>query len=156
LKAAAPSEGKEDASKKEKKGSNKNDVATFSRSPEKPTDASNVVHLGGDIFAELAEIWARPWADDEAVDRMAFAKALREGTDAAEIVEAAKAWVAAADAPRFLQPLHKWLNGRGWEKVPPPRRCRRHHGQSMGDYMREEIKVERGPIIYYDTMEVAS
>ena len=119
------------------------------------TGASNVVHLGADTFAELAEIWARPWADDEAVDRMAFAKALREGADPAEIVEGAKAWVAAADEPRYLQPLHKWLNARLWLEVPPTRR-RRHRGQSMGDYMREQIEVEQPPIIRYETFEVAS
>ena len=37
------------------------------------------------------------------------------------------------------------------------RRCRQHaaptsHGQSMGDYMREQIKVERGPVIRYDSI----
>jgi hypothetical protein len=167
LKGAAPSFEEEDASKKEnpcntendarfsEKGGEKNVVTTFSRSPETSADASNVVVLGADTFAELAEIWARPWADDEAVDRMAFAKALREGADPAEIVEAAKCWAAAADAPRYLQPLAKWLNGRGWEKAPPTRR-RRHHGQSMGDYMREQIKAEQPPIIRYETLEVAS
>jgi hypothetical protein len=39
--------------------------------------------------------------------------------------------------------------------VPPTRR-RRHRGQSMGDFMREQIKVERGPVLYYDSIEVAS
>jgi hypothetical protein len=152
IEGAAPSFEEEEASKE----THLHLVANENPGDRKPTDASNVVHLGAEPFAELAEIWARPWADDEAVDRMAFAKALREGADPAEIVEAAKCWVAAADEPRFLQPLAKWLNARRWLKVPPTRRRRRSHGMSMGDIMREAIKVERGPVLYYENMEVAS
>lgn len=48
------------------------------------------------------------------------------------IIAAAKAWVAAADAPRFLPPLAKWLGARGWEKPPPKRHkqknARRYYG----------------------------
>jgi hypothetical protein len=72
-------------------------------------------------------------------------------------MEAAKVWVVAADAPRFLQPLAKWLNGHGWLKVPPTRRQQRQRrGMSMGDYMREAIQVEQPPIIRYETFEVVS
>ena len=41
------------------------------------------------------------------------------------ILTAARAWVAAADAPRFLPPLTKWLAARGWEKDPPKKPGRR-------------------------------
>jgi hypothetical protein len=33
------------------------------------------------------------------------------------ILAGAKAWVKAADAPRFLQKLSAWLADRGWEKA---------------------------------------
>jgi hypothetical protein len=74
-------------------------------------------------FETLQAVWARPWCDDERADRAAFDKACREA-DAADIIEAAKTWAAAADAARFLPPLAKWLNSRGWLKVPPARRQR--------------------------------
>src|SRR5262245_1149096 len=68
--------------------------------------------IGGDIvpisadFETLQSIWQRPWPDDEHADRAAFARACREA-DPAEIIEAAKTWAAAIDAPRYLQPLAK-------------------------------------------------
>jgi hypothetical protein len=34
------------------------------------------------------------------------------------ILDAARAHVAVADAPRFLKPLAVWLDRRGWEAVP--------------------------------------
>jgi len=74
-------------------------------------------------FEALQTIWQRPWCDDERADRAAFIEACREA-DPSEIIEAAKTWVAAADAPRYLPPLAKWLNGRGWLKVPSSRRQR--------------------------------
>jgi hypothetical protein len=77
-------------------------------------------------FDELREIWRRPWADDDAADRRAFEVACREVAPD-DIIEAATAWVAAADAPRFLPPLCRWLAARGWEK-PPPMKARRSHG----------------------------
>ena len=45
------------------------------------------------------------------------------GPDA--ILAAAKAWVAAADEPRFIPGLPKWLANRGWEKPPPSKRVPR-------------------------------
>jgi hypothetical protein len=38
------------------------------------------------------------------------------------IIEAAKRWVEAADAPRFLPPLVKWLSAGGWNNDPPQKR----------------------------------
>src|SRR5262249_598809 len=77
-------------------------------------------------FGELREIWRRPWPDDDAADQRAFERACREAAPD-EIIEAAVQWVAAADAPRFLPPLARWLANRGWEK-PPPTKARRAHG----------------------------
>ena len=72
-------------------------------------------------FSELREIWRRPWADDVAADQRAFEVACREVAPE-DIIVAASAWVAAADAPRFLPPLAKWLASRGWEKPPPTKK----------------------------------
>jgi hypothetical protein len=69
----------------------------------------------------LQAIWARPWPDDEADDRRAFSKACALA-EPDVIIAAASAWVAAADAPRYLPPLGKWLDGHGWEKPPPTRK----------------------------------
>jgi hypothetical protein len=90
-------------------------------------------------FGELREIWRRPWPDDDAADLRAFEAACREVTPD-EIIEAAAAWVAAADAPRFLPPLSKWLANRGWEK-PPPMKARRSHGNG-----RRHNGDGRGPV----------
>jgi hypothetical protein len=77
-------------------------------------------------FDELRAIWARPWADDVAADQRAFEMACRRSRPD-DIIAAAVAWVAAADARRFLPPLARWLANRGWEK-PPPMKARRSHG----------------------------
>jgi hypothetical protein len=78
-------------------------------------------------WLELCEIWQRPWPDDPKAGQRAFEAACQETTPEV-IIEAAQAWVAAADAPRFLQPLAKWLDGRGWEKEPPKRKARGRNG----------------------------
>jgi len=49
----------------------------------------------------LRALWARPWCDDQIMDRRAFAAACQEVAPQV-IVEAARAWVEATDAPRFL------------------------------------------------------
>ena len=76
---------------------------------------------GKERFSELRAVWARPWADDDAADQRAFEAACREVAPKA-IIAAAAAHVAAADAPRFLPPLAKWLASRGWEKPPPTKK----------------------------------
>jgi hypothetical protein len=70
---------------------------------------NRTVSTRSDEFETLQAIWARPWCDDEGADRAAFTNACRDA-DPSEIIEAARCWAAAADAPRFLQPLAKWLN----------------------------------------------
>lgn len=85
-----------------------------------------------DAFAMLRAVWPRPWLDDERADREAFAKACREVTPEA-IIEAATAWAQAADAPRFLPVLAKWLAARGWEK-PPPEARRRQKMEARGQH----------------------
>jgi hypothetical protein len=78
-------------------------------------------------WRELRALWDRGWASDDtpkaqAIARQAFAKACREIDDPADIIEAAKTYVAAADAPRFLPALPQWLAARGWETPPPTKR----------------------------------
>jgi hypothetical protein len=84
----------------------------------------------------LRAIWQRGWPADDAPDAVAsagraFAQACREGVDTADILEGAKTWVAAADAPRFLPPLAKWLASHGWEKPPPKRSRARGNGKAQ-------------------------
>jgi hypothetical protein len=55
-------------------------------------------------YQQLRAAWPRPFADDDAADRRAFAEA-RAVASFEEIMAGASAWAAAADAPRFLQPL---------------------------------------------------
>jgi hypothetical protein len=79
-------------------------------------------------FAELTAIYRRPWPDDPREERRAWEGALAAGADPAEIVEAARAWVEAADAPRFLPALAKWLDAESWRKPPPAKRAQRRSG----------------------------
>ncbi len=86
---------------------------------------------------ELLESWQRGWAADEtakalAVARNAFATAC-ELAEPAAILAAAKAWIAAADAPRYLPPLPQWLAARGWQKPPPAKRRGRGRGGGRRD-----------------------
>jgi len=77
-----------------------------------------------DRFADLREIWNREyWQEDRLRDRRAFITACRKA-EPDIIIEAAKLRVAAADAPRYLPPLWKWLDDDGWLKTPPQRRQR--------------------------------
>ena len=87
-------------------------------------------------FDVLAAIWQRPWPDDERESRKAFVEACREA-DPEKIIEGARAWVAAADDPRYLKPLPKWLAARLWEKAPPTKRQKHNKHRSLGDAMRE-------------------
>ena len=79
-------------------------------------------------WRDLRAIWNRGWAGDNAPRALAVARCAFE--DACEraapevIVEAAKAWRAAADAPRYLPKLAEWLNADGWRTAPPPKRAR--------------------------------
>jgi hypothetical protein len=68
-------------------------------------------------FATLRAAWPRPWLDDEAADRAAFAKVQSYAT-AEKIIASAQRWAAAVE-PRYLPSLAKWLGGRCWEKPPP-------------------------------------
>jgi len=74
-------------------------------------------------WRELRAVWDRGWASDDtpkalAIGKQAFAKAC-ELAAPGEILEAARTWIAAADAPRYLPPLPQWLAAQGWEKPPP-------------------------------------
>jgi hypothetical protein len=91
-------------------------------------------------FAALRAAWPRPFADDEAADRRAFAEA-RQHASLEEIIAGAHAWAAAADAPRFLQPLAKFPNGRCWQK-PPPQRGRALVGKPNRQPYRNGNKVD--------------
>jgi hypothetical protein len=93
--------------------------------------SSRVPLLQERSWRDLRTVWARPWPDDERADREAFTLACREVAPE-DIIEAARTWVAAADAPRFLPTLAKWLAGRGWEKPPPQRKAARGGGRRNG------------------------
>lgn len=110
-------------------------------------------------FAQLTAIWQRGWLDDddERAAHKKFAEACQHD-EPEKILAGARAWVAAADAPRFLKPLSKWLAARGWEKSPPAKRHhqKHNHGRSLADAMREAGERrntearERGVIHYKD------
>jgi hypothetical protein len=87
-------------------------------------------------FAELRAVWRRGHLADDtpkavAIARAAYAKAIGEGAQPEEIVEVAKLWVAAADAPRFLTPLPTWLETRGW--LHPPQQQSRTSERARGN-----------------------
>lgn len=98
---------------------------------EEDQDSLAESHTHGGTFENLQAIWQRPWPDNEHAGRQAF-DAARQDVAPADIVEAAKTWVAAVE-PRYLPSLAKWLAGRGWEKPPPqkasrkPKKGRRHN-----------------------------
>jgi hypothetical protein len=72
-------------------------------------------------FEELRAIYDRGHLDDDEAAREAFERACQRGAEPEEIIEGARVWVAAADAPRFLKPLDVWLDRQGWTKSPPQR-----------------------------------
>jgi hypothetical protein len=78
----------------------------------------------GLAFAELRALWQRDWlSDDEpravAAQRRAYRAAIQGGATHDEIMDGARAWVAAADKPRFLVKLVDFLTVEGWTKPPP-------------------------------------
>ena len=82
----------------------------------------------GDL--QLEQIWSvRPWIDvDHAEAWRAYEAATRE-VDPAAMLAAARTWVEAADAPRYLPSLAKWLSAKGWQKAPPQPIRRERAGQ---------------------------
>jgi helix-turn-helix protein len=96
------------------------------------SDVSSDGEKEDSAFRDLRALWRRGWASDDepkaqAIARQAFERACREA-EPDEILEGAKRWIAAADAPRYLPALPQWLAGRGWEKPPPTGKTRRSHG----------------------------
>jgi hypothetical protein len=107
-------------------GAAENCSETLKFSPVVPLDQERA-------FRELRELWQRGWAADDspkaqALVRQAFAKACRDVTPTA-ILDAARTWVAAADAPRYLPALPQWLMANGWEKPPPAKATRASHSK---------------------------
>jgi hypothetical protein len=94
-------------------------------------------------YPELRTIWARPWIEDEDADRRAFEVACRQASPD-EIIEAARIRVAAADHPRFLPSLAKWLTD--WRKAPPPPKRARRNGWRKPD----ACKVVLGVVGYVE------
>jgi hypothetical protein len=109
----------------------------------------------GDAFGALRVIWQRGHASDDspkaiAIAHAAFAKACREA-EPGEIIAAAKTWVAAADAPRFLPALATWLAAVGWTKPPPtkPKRQRNSNGRHRDNLPRTNgNKVDLGKLSF--------
>jgi hypothetical protein len=88
----------------------------------------------GQSFAVLRRAWVRPWPDaDGAEASRLYAAAWRE-VGPVVIQAAAEAFVAAADDPRFLPTLSKWLAGRGWEKPPPQKTRTREAARGNGGH----------------------
>lgn len=88
-----------------------------------------------DRFGELLTVWSvRPWGEDDADACLAFTIACREA-DPNDIVASARRWVAAADDPRFLKPLTKWLAKGLWKKPPPKLRRGRRDEPSLGEML---------------------
>jgi hypothetical protein len=110
---------------------------------------NNFPHGGGnsgDDLRELRALWDRGWASDDspkaqAIARNAFERACREA-EPSVILDGAKTWIAAADAPRFLPALATWLAARGWETPPPTKRGRRangHKAQRSNGYAKPDM-----------------
>jgi hypothetical protein len=78
-----------------------------------------------EAYAELRQVWTRPWPDDAADDRRAFEAACRRA-DPEDILDGARAWTAVVE-PRFLPVLAKWLAGDSWTKPPPQRKRQTAH-----------------------------
>jgi hypothetical protein len=92
------------------------------RAGARPTDRAKTNSGAAESdYLQLRKIWIRPWVDNDGAQAwLEFDRAAREVAPGV-ILAAAKKWVAAADAPRFLQSLAKWLAGRGWERTPTGR-----------------------------------
>ena len=101
----------------------------------RPSSRPKIIPPGS--FEALRSVWARPWPDDDAADRRAFATACREVAPDV-IVEAATQWAQAVEA-RFLSPLAKWLTARGWEKALP---AKGHAARRRAPQHRNGGKVE--------------
>src|SRR5262249_44098119 len=71
-----------------------------------------------DHWRELRALWRRGHACDDTPKAIAMARqayeCVCEEAEPEEILEGAKAWIAAADAPRYLPPLLTWLTARSW------------------------------------------
>jgi hypothetical protein len=94
----------------------------------------------------LRELWQRGHVRDDtpkavAIARNAFAKACTFATPA-KIIDAARAHVAAADAPRFLPALPQWLAAKGWQQPPPTKR----HGGARPTAGRRDSPRRKGKV----------
>jgi len=88
-----------------------------------PEDTSEAeIITPADSFAELRKVWVRPWPDhDDREALRSYVMALHD-VEPDVILDAARNWVEAADNPRFLPKLSKWLADRAWERDPPQKR----------------------------------
>jgi hypothetical protein len=89
-----------------------------------------------EAWRDLRALWRRGHACDDtpkaiAMARQAYARAC-EDAEPDEIIKGARAWVAAADAPRFLPALPGWLAARSWETPPPTKAPRAYGGAPHG------------------------
>jgi hypothetical protein len=128
----------------EEKQESSSPMAAYPLRPQSPIERSRSVERE-EQFRDLRAVWTRGWASDDAPKavastQQAFVEACREA-DADTIIEAARAHVAAADAPRFLPPLAKWLAARGWKKPPPtkPKGGNGHKGHRNNGYAKPDM-----------------
>jgi hypothetical protein len=95
-------------------------------------------------FQELDALWVRLWADNHEDGSKKLYALAREEIGHSAVVEAARAWVQAAEHPRFVKKLSKWLADRCWEREPP-----QHNGkapQANGAGNRRRKKENMGAI----------
>ena len=107
-------------------------------------------------YRVLRAAWPRPWEDDDAADRRAYAAALKVATHDVILAGA----IARAKAVRernkdkgddwvsFLPTLAKWLRARGWAN-PLPKRAKDQHARrgrqrSSGDELSDRMRLAGG------------
>jgi hypothetical protein len=107
--------------------------------------AEQCVHAG---WRALVELWAvRPWPmtpRELAIARTIFVRLVAEGVPIDAILAGAGAWVRGIDDPRFLMALPQWLQAKGWERGPPPKRMRKAQargGQRHGYQRRKKTDL---------------
>jgi hypothetical protein len=79
-------------------------------------------------------VWARPWPDNDGAETARLYAIACQEVGQPTVHNAAEAFVAAVDAPRFLPKLSVWLADRGWEKPPPQKKRTREPARGNAAY----------------------
>ena len=92
-------------------------------------------------YQRLRQVWIRPWCDSDLAQAWLEYDRVTRQVDPRVILVSARKWVAAADDPRFLPSLCKWLVTEGWKR-DPPQRGKRQDGQARHGVRRNGGKVD--------------